>query len=119
MSSLKENEKKKQLQISSILKKSKNVVEVNVSCAKIDQSFEEPSSNKICDKQESSERVGQVDSYVKNREKVSFVGMKPLQVEYFNQGSLPFHHAILEKKSDISKELGLKIKTGIHGFIIT
>ena len=55
--------------------------EINVSCTKIDQSFEESSSNKICDKQESSERVSQVDSYVKSREKVSFVGMKPLQVD--------------------------------------
>ena len=81
MSSLKENEKIKQLKISSVLKKLKNVEEVNVSCTKIDQSFGESSSNKICDKQESSERVSQVDSYVKNREKVSFVGMKPLQVD--------------------------------------
>ena len=64
-----------------MLKKSKNVEEVNVSCNKVDQSFEESSGNKICDKQESSERVSQVDSYVKNREKVSFVGMKPLQID--------------------------------------
>ena len=64
-----------------MLKKSKNVEEINVSCTKIDQSFEESSSNKICDKQESSKQVSQVDSYVKNREKVSFVGMKPLQVD--------------------------------------
>ena len=64
-----------------MLKKLKNVEEVNVSCIKIDQSFEGSSSNKICDKQESSERVNQVDSYVKNREKVSLVGMKPLQVD--------------------------------------
>ena len=63
-----------------MLKKSKNVEEVNVSCI-IDQSFEESSSNKICDKQESSKRVSLVDSYVKNREKVSFVGMKSLQVD--------------------------------------
>ena len=62
MSSLKENEKQKQLKISSMLKKSKNVQEVSVSCIKIDQSFEESSSNKICDKQESSKRVSQVDS---------------------------------------------------------
>ena len=64
-----------------MLKKSKNMEEVNFSCTKIDQSFEESSSNKICDKQESSERESQLDSYVKNREKVSFVGMKPLQVD--------------------------------------
>ena len=64
-----------------MLKKSKNVEEVNVSCTKIDLSFEESSSNKICDKQESLEEVSQVDSYVKNREKVSFVGMKPLEVD--------------------------------------
>ena len=64
-----------------MLKKSKNVEEVNVSCTKIDQSFEESSSNKICDKQESPERVIQVDSYVKNREKISLVEMKPLQVD--------------------------------------
>ena len=63
-----------------MLKRSKNVEEVNVSCTKIDQSFEESSSNKICDKQKNSERVSQVDSYVRNHEKVSFVGMKPLQV---------------------------------------
>ena len=55
MSSLKEKEKKKQLKISSMLKKSKNVEEVNVSCTKIDQSFEESSGNKICDKQENLE----------------------------------------------------------------
>ena len=40
-----------------MLKKSKNIEEVNVSCTKIDQSFEETFRNKICDKQESSERV--------------------------------------------------------------
>ena len=56
-----------------MLKKSKNMEEVNVSCTKIDQSFEKSSSNKICDKQESSKRVSQVDSHVKNCEKLSLV----------------------------------------------
>ena len=41
----------------------------------------ESSSNKICDKKKSSERVSQVNSYVKNREKVSFVGKKPLKID--------------------------------------
>ena len=48
-----------------MLKKSKNVEEVNVSCTKIDQSFEESSSNQICDKHKSSERLSQVNSFFK------------------------------------------------------
>ena len=48
-----------------MLKKSKNVEEVNVSCTKIDQSFEESSSNQICDKYKSSERLSQVNSFFK------------------------------------------------------
>ena len=82
-------------------------------------SFEESSSNKICDKQESSEQVSQVNSYVKNCEQISFVGMKPLQVEeIFQPRKFAFPLYTILEKSDISKELGLKIKTGIHGFIM-